>query len=140
MTDWASGLVRKGVWSADDFEEFRIMGGTAQGMKALQKVRNYYGDKTIPVDVGPAAGAPSKDELMQWSESQNIRVIRRIVPRLRSSLSKPMATKNTQQSNQLRGLFTALAFSYTIPIDRYPHCGLFDPLGGVAYMPKPQPF
>jgi hypothetical protein len=30
----------------------------------LQKVRNYYGDKTIPVDVGPAAGAPSKDELM----------------------------------------------------------------------------
>jgi hypothetical protein len=64
MTDWASGLVRKGVWSADDFEEFRIMGGTAQGMKALQKVRNYYGDKTIPVDVGPAAGAPSKDELM----------------------------------------------------------------------------
>ena len=64
MTDWASSLVRKGVWSADDFEEFKIMGGTAKGIKALQKVRNYYGDKTIPVDVGPAAGAPSKEELM----------------------------------------------------------------------------
>ncbi len=64
MSDWASGLVRKGVWSEDDFEEFKIMGGTAQGMRALQKVRSYYGDKAIPVDVAPLAGAPSKDELM----------------------------------------------------------------------------
>tara|TARA_R110002153_G_scaffold141389_1_gene292401 strand:+ start:3907 stop:4707 length:801 start_codon:yes stop_codon:yes gene_type:complete len=63
MTDWASGLVRKGVWSEGDFEEFRIMGGTAQGLKALQKVRSYYGDRPIPVDVGPVDGAPSKEEL-----------------------------------------------------------------------------
>jgi len=64
MTDWASSLVRKGIWSEDDFEEFKIMGGTAQGLRALQKVRNYYGDKTIPVDIAPVAGAPSKEELM----------------------------------------------------------------------------
>lgn len=64
MTDWAQGLVRKGVWSEADFEEFKIMGGTAQGIRALQKVRSYYGDKPIPVDVGPIDGAPSKEELM----------------------------------------------------------------------------
>jgi len=64
MTDWAQGLVRKGVWSEADFEEFKIMGGTAQGIRALQKVRSYYGDKAIPVDVGPIDGAPSKEELM----------------------------------------------------------------------------
>jgi hypothetical protein len=64
MTDWASSLVRKGVWSQDDFDEFKIMGGTAQGLRALQKVRSYYGDKQIPVDVAPMAGAPSKEELM----------------------------------------------------------------------------
>lgn len=64
MTDWASSLVRKGVWSEADFEEFKVMGGTAQGLKALQKVRSYYGDKVIPVDVGPMDGMPSKDELM----------------------------------------------------------------------------
>jgi hypothetical protein len=64
MTDWASSLVHKGVWSEDDFEEFKIMGGTAQGLRALQKIRSYYGDKAIPIDVGPVAGAPSKDELM----------------------------------------------------------------------------
>lgn len=64
MTDWASGLVRKGVWSEDDFEEFKIMGGTAQGLRALQKIRSYYGDKPVPIDVAPTSDAPSKDELM----------------------------------------------------------------------------
>jgi hypothetical protein len=64
MTTWAQSLVNKGVWGPDDFEEFKIMGGTAQGIKALQKVRSYYGDKPIPVDIGPVDGAPSKDELM----------------------------------------------------------------------------
>lgn len=63
MTDWASSLVRKGVWGQDDFEEFKIMGGTAQGIRALQKLRSYYGDQAIPVDVGQPEGAPSKDEL-----------------------------------------------------------------------------
>jgi hypothetical protein len=42
MTEWARGFVRSGVWSAEDFEEFKIMGGTAQGMKALMKVRESY--------------------------------------------------------------------------------------------------
>jgi len=64
MTEWAQGLVRKGVWGQDDFEEFKIMGGTADGLRALQKIRSYYGDQTVPVDIGPPAGAPSKDELL----------------------------------------------------------------------------
>jgi len=63
MTDWAQGLVRKGVWSEDDFEEFKIMGGTAQGIRALQKVRSYYGDQPVPIDVGQVEGLPSKEEL-----------------------------------------------------------------------------
>ena len=64
MTDWASSLVRKGVWSDADFEEFKVMGGTAQGLRALQKIRSYYGDKPVPIDVAPTSDAPSKDELM----------------------------------------------------------------------------
>jgi len=63
MTDWAQSLVRKGVWGQDDFEEFKIMGGTAQGLRALQKVRSYYGDQQIPIDVGPVEGLPSKEGL-----------------------------------------------------------------------------
>jgi hypothetical protein len=63
MTDWAQGLVRKGVWGQDDFDEFKIMGGTAQGLRALQKIRSYYGDQAVPIDVGPVEGMPSKEEL-----------------------------------------------------------------------------
>lgn len=63
MADWAQGLVRKGVWGEDDFEEFKVMGNTAQGLKALQKIRGYYGDQTVPVAVGQPEGAPSKEEL-----------------------------------------------------------------------------
>ncbi len=39
MVDWARGLVNKGVWSKDDFEEFKIMGGTARGLSALMKIQ-----------------------------------------------------------------------------------------------------
>lgn len=64
MTDWAQGLVRKGVWGENDFEEFKIMGGTADGLRALQKIRSYYGDQTVPVDVSTIEDGPSKEELM----------------------------------------------------------------------------
>lgn len=64
MVDWARGMVQKGIWGADDFEEFKIMGGTAKGLRALMKVREAY-EGRIPVDSSPMEGAPSKDELYQ---------------------------------------------------------------------------
>lgn len=42
MVDWARKLVSTGVWSVDDFEEFKVMGGTAAGMKTLMKLRESY--------------------------------------------------------------------------------------------------
>lgn len=62
MVDWARGLVNKGVWSKDDFEEFKIMGGTARGLQALLKVREAY-EGRVPIESQPIDGAPSKDEL-----------------------------------------------------------------------------
>jgi hypothetical protein len=64
MTQWASGLVQKGIWGADDFEEFKIMGGTAKGIKALMKLRETY-EGHIPTQSAPIDGAPSKAELNQ---------------------------------------------------------------------------
>lgn len=64
MVKWASGLVNKGVWSKDDFEEFKVMGGTAKGIAALEKLRASY-EGTVPVEPTPIDGAPSKDELYQ---------------------------------------------------------------------------
>jgi len=62
MVDWARGLVNKGVWSKDDFEEFKIMGGTARGLTALMKVREAY-EGRVPIESMPAEGTPSKEEL-----------------------------------------------------------------------------
>ena len=63
MTDWGRGLVNKGIWGADDFEEFKIMGGTAKGIKALAKLRETYEGTKIPANSVPVDGAPSKTEL-----------------------------------------------------------------------------
>lgn len=62
MTDWGRGLVNKGIWGKDDFDEFKVMGGTANGIKALMKLRESY-EGRIPTQSAPVDGAPSKDEL-----------------------------------------------------------------------------
>jgi len=64
MVSWARGLVNKGVWSNEDFEEFKIMGGTARGLKALQKIRSAY-EGNIPVESSPMEGMPTDLELQQ---------------------------------------------------------------------------
>jgi hypothetical protein len=63
MTDWARSLVNKGIWGKDDFEEFKVWGGTASGIKALAKLRETYEGNRIPLESVPVEGAPSKDEL-----------------------------------------------------------------------------
>jgi hypothetical protein len=62
MVKWASGLVNKGIWSKDDFEEFKVMGGTAKGIAALEKLRSSY-EGRLPVETTSVEGAPSKEEL-----------------------------------------------------------------------------
>lgn len=64
MVDWARGLVNKGVWAKEDFEEFKIMGGTARGLQALLKIREAY-EGRVPIESVPVDGAPSKDDLYQ---------------------------------------------------------------------------
>jgi len=64
MVDWARGLVSKGVWGQEDFEEFKVMGGTAKGLRALMKIREAY-EGRVPIESAPMEGAPSKEELYQ---------------------------------------------------------------------------
>jgi hypothetical protein len=65
MGEWGAGLVRKGVLSKDDFEEFKYMGGTANGIRVLSKLREAFEGTRIPTQSIPSEGAPSKDELYQ---------------------------------------------------------------------------
>jgi len=64
MKKWGASLVSKGIWSNDDYEEFTIMGGTARGINALEKLRSSY-EGSVPIEAAPVEGAPSKDELYQ---------------------------------------------------------------------------
>ena len=66
LVKWAEGLVRQGAWTGEDFEEFKVFGGTATGIRALIRLRNYYGEKDIPVHVTPDAEAmPTEGELRE---------------------------------------------------------------------------
>jgi hypothetical protein len=64
QVDWARKLVKSEYWGVDDFEEFKIMAGTAGGIKAIMAMRRFYGDTTtIPTNISPVEDAlPSKEE------------------------------------------------------------------------------
>jgi len=72
---WAQKLVKTGVWGADDFEEFKIWGGTANGIRAIQKLRKFNGDTSnIPVNINPAADAlPSELECYEMVKDPRYR-------------------------------------------------------------------
>jgi hypothetical protein len=63
MATWAKGLVQKGIWGKEDFDEFKVWGGTANGLKAMMKLRSTY-EGRVPVASAPANDTPSKEELM----------------------------------------------------------------------------
>jgi|TARA_A100001388_G_C28766772_1_gene501207 hypothetical protein len=48
MVNWGRKLVSQGILNKDDFEEFKIMGGTAQGIRILNIFRGMTGEKEIP--------------------------------------------------------------------------------------------
>ena len=62
MADWARGLIAKGTWGQEDWDEFKIMAGTARGITMLAKLREMY-EGRMPIDTAPLEGVPTKDEL-----------------------------------------------------------------------------
>lgn len=64
IATWANGFVQKGILSEEDFNELKIMVGTAAGVKVMQKIRSSYEGK-IPLVNNATAGQKSKAELEQ---------------------------------------------------------------------------
>lgn len=62
---WGQGLKAKGVFSDEDFEEFKVFAATANGINTINKLRKYYGEQTIPTAPVDVDGAPSNDELYE---------------------------------------------------------------------------
>ena len=59
---WLGGLIDKGLLSQDEYEEARLMAGTASGIRVFQKLRRYYGDSVAPLQAS-SEDMPSKEEL-----------------------------------------------------------------------------
>jgi len=70
MVSWARSLKNKGIWDENDFEEFKIMGGTARGLRALMKIREGY-EGRIPIETQPIDGAPTDEELLSMVGNVN---------------------------------------------------------------------
>lgn len=60
-TAWGKQLVESGVWDQQDFAEMVILGSTAEGIRAFNKLREYYGGEKIPMGDGTGASMPSID-------------------------------------------------------------------------------
>ena len=52
-----------GNWGNDDFEEYKVFAGTAEGLNALNKLRRYYEGPIIPTAPPDVEGMPSEEEL-----------------------------------------------------------------------------
>ena len=60
---WADSLFKKGVLNETELEAFKQTGSTANGIRALQKLRRFYGEATVPVAEPTTEGLPTADEL-----------------------------------------------------------------------------
>lgn len=69
MVNWARGMVNKGIFSPEDFEEFKVAGGTAKGLNMLMKLRSSY-EGRMPIESQPVEGGESDDELRAMINEQ----------------------------------------------------------------------
>ena len=63
MVNWGRKLVSQGILNKEDFEEFKIMGGTAQGIRILNIFRGMTGEKEIPT-MNMQVDGLDKDEVL----------------------------------------------------------------------------
>lgn len=60
---WGRALQAQGHLSESEYDEFKIMGGTAEGIRVLSKIRGLTGEKPIPLEGSSPDGDMSDNEL-----------------------------------------------------------------------------
>jgi hypothetical protein len=113
MANWGRGLVSKGILSADEFDEFKIMGGTAKGLQVMMKIRSSY-EGAFQLSLYPSKVCLLMKNCNKWLETQSTTQTRHTVPRLKSCLIN--ATTNKTFSPECwplldRGLFLGILVS-----------------------------
>lgn len=64
MAEWGRSFLSKGIFSEEDWEEFKVANGTAAGLRMMMKLRETY-EGRVPIQSMPIENAPSKEELYQ---------------------------------------------------------------------------
>ena len=72
MGDWGAGLVRKGILSKDDFEEFKVMGGTEITIpRAEVRGSRSSGQSLMPEGLEAGLGVQEMADLLTFIETLN---------------------------------------------------------------------
>lgn len=77
MSSRLDQFTKIGLFNEQDIEEFEVAVGTANGMKMMMKLMEFYGDKSVPVDLPTGDGIPSSEELrqMRWKKNDDGQVM-----------------------------------------------------------------
>lgn len=70
---WAEGLMGDGTWTKTEMEEIMVMGSSADGLRALNKLREIYGGAPIPVKGNEGEDALSEAELYALTGTEKYR-------------------------------------------------------------------
>ncbi len=70
---WVDGLVDDGILSQSERDEVLAIGETAEGVKALNKIRERMGEKPIPTEGAKVSELPSKEELYSMVGTEKYR-------------------------------------------------------------------
>ncbi len=54
---WGKKLVESGVWDQQDYNEMMVLGSSAEGIRALNKMREFYGGEKIPTTTSGTGNA-----------------------------------------------------------------------------------
>ena len=68
--EWVDSLHKKGILNETELDSLKMSAGTADGVRALQKLRRYYGEGNIPVAQPTTEGVPTLEELYEMVGTQ----------------------------------------------------------------------
>jgi len=60
---WLARMHSRGILNDADFEEARIMAGSAHGIQVFEKIQAFYGEKMAPIEASTDSQRPGAEEL-----------------------------------------------------------------------------
>ena len=92
---WNEKLLKDGIFTQEDYNEIEMLGGTAEGIRVIQKLRGMIGEQEIPT-VSIPGSRPDKAELQAMVADPKYQLIQFTEKRLKKLFKKLMAKYKAQ--------------------------------------------